>query len=102
MAHFFYKLLPPRASFAQDMTPDEAAVMGRHVAYWKDQMDRGLKVFALGPVADPAGIFGIAVIEATDAATAQELGSNDPAIRQAEYGFRYELHLMPRGVMHSS
>jgi uncharacterized protein YciI len=102
MTHFFYKLLPPRASFARDMTPDEAAVMGRHVAYWKDLIDRGLKVFALGPVADPAGMFGIAVIEAADAAAAQELASNDPAIGQANHGFRYELHVMPRGVMHSS
>jgi uncharacterized protein YciI len=74
--------------------------MGRHVAYWKE--DRELRVFALGPVADPAGMFGIAVIEAADAAAAQELALNDPATRQVEYGFRYELHLMPYGVMRSS
>ena len=102
MQHFFYKLVPPRASFAQDMTPDEAATMGQHVAYWKGLIDGGLKVFALGPVFDPAGIFGIAVIEAENEAAAHELGRNDPAIRQAGQGFRYELHPMPRGVMHSS
>jgi uncharacterized protein YciI len=64
-------------------------------------IDRGLKVFALGPVADPGGMFGIAVIEAGDMAAAQGLASNDPAVRSAEYGFQYELHPMPRGVMYS-
>ncbi len=99
--HFFYKLLPPRATFAVDMTPEEAAVMGQHVAYWKGLIDDGLKVFALGPVGDPKGVFGIAVIEVETEAAAHELGHNDPAISRTEYGFRYELHPMPRGVMHS-
>lgn len=102
MAHFFYKLLPPRTTFAHDMTAEEAAVMGQHVAYWKGLIDGGLKVFALGPVADPAGMFGVAVVEAADEAAARELARNDPAIRQAHFGFRHEIHHMPRGVMHSS
>lgn len=101
MACFFYKLVPPRATFTQDMTAEETAVMGQHGAYWKSVIDGGVKVFALGPVADPAGVFGIGVIEVEDEAAAQELARNDPAIKQAQYGFRYELHPMPRGVMHS-
>ena len=100
--HFFYKLVPPRATFMQDMSPEEAAVMAGHVAYWKGLIEGGLKVFALGPVADPAGAFGIAVMELEDEAAARELARNDPAIRQAQFGLRYELHPMPRGVMHSS
>lgn len=98
---FFYKLVPPRSSFAQDMTADEAAVTGQHVVYRKGLIDRSLKVFALAPVGDPAGIFGIAVIEVQNDAAAHELGRNDPAIRPTEYGFRYQLHPMPQGVMHS-
>ncbi|MBS0432540.1 MAG: hypothetical protein JSS21_09085 [Proteobacteria bacterium] len=50
---------------------------------------------------DPAGVFGIAVIEVENEAAALELVRNDPAIRQSEYGFRCEMHLMSRGVMHS-
>ncbi|MBS0432539.1 MAG: hypothetical protein JSS21_09080 [Proteobacteria bacterium] len=46
--HFFCKLVPPRTRFAQDMSAGEAALMGRHVAYWKGLIDGGLKVFALG------------------------------------------------------
>lgn len=102
MAHFFYKLVPPRASFAQDMSAEEAAMMGQHAVYWKSLIDDGLKVFALGPVADPAGVFGIAVMEVENEAIARGLAHKDPAIVQTQFGFRYELHLMPRGVMHSS
>ena len=101
MAHFFYKLVPPRTSFAQDMTADEAAMMGQHAMYWKGRIEGGLKVFALGPVADPAGVFGMAVVEVQSEAAAHELARNDPAIAQTQFGFRYEMHPMPRGVMHS-
>lgn len=99
--HFFYKLVPPRASFAQDMTANEAAMMGQHAAYWKSLIEGGLKVFALGPVADPAGAFGIGVMEVDTEAAAHELACNDPAIVQTQFGFRYEMRSMPRGVMHS-
>lgn len=101
MSYFFYKLVPPRPSFAQDMSAEEAAVMGEHAAYWKGRIENGVKVFALGVVADPAGVFGMAVLEVETEASAHELARNDPAIAQARFGFRYEMHPMPRGVMHS-
>ena len=99
--HFFYKLVPPRATFAQDMSAEEAAMMAQHAMYWKGRIDAGVKIFALGPVADPAGVFGMAVMETESEAAAHELARNDPAIAQVQFGFRYEMHLMPRGVMHS-
>jgi hypothetical protein len=33
---FLYRLMPPRPTFAQDMSSAEADVMRRHVAYWQD------------------------------------------------------------------
>ena len=30
------RLIPPRPSFVQDMTAEEAGVMQAHVAYWTD------------------------------------------------------------------
>lgn len=99
--HFFYKLVPPRPTFAQDMSAEEAAMMGRHAVYWKGRIDAGVKVFALGPVADPAGVFGMGVMETESEADAHELARNDPAVQQTQFGFRYEMHPMPRGVMHS-
>ena len=101
MSCFFYKLVPPRPGFARDMTAEEAAMMGQHAAYWKGRIEAGVKVFALGPVADPAGVFGIGVMDVDSEAAAHELARNDPAIVQTQFGFRYEMHPMPRGVMHS-
>jgi hypothetical protein len=69
--------------------------------YWKGRIENGVKVFALGVVADPAGVFGMAVMETESEVDAHELARNDPAIAQARFGFRYEMHPMPRGVMHS-
>lgn len=100
MPVFFCKLVPPRPTFALDLSPAEADVMGRHAQYWQGSIDGGLRVFALGPVMDPAGVFGIIVVEAEDESVVRGLTADDPAIR-ADIGMRYEIHPMPRGVMHS-
>lgn len=99
MAHFFCKLVPPRPTFAQDLDEAEAAVMAQHAMYWKSLIDAGVKVFALGLVLDPAGAFGIGVIEAESETRVRELTNNDPAIKSGR-DFRYDIHPMPRGVMH--
>ena len=49
---FLYRLIPPHPAFAQDMSPAEAEVMQRHVAYWQDLMNRDVAL-AFGPVLDP-------------------------------------------------
>ncbi|MGZ4036003.1 MAG: YciI family protein, partial [Bacteroidia bacterium] len=59
--HYFLKLNPPRASFMMDMSDEERTIMQKHVAYWKPYVDNGT-VIVLGPVFDPKGGFGIAVI----------------------------------------
>lgn len=41
MGHFVYRLIPPRGTFAADMTESEGAVMGEHAAYWTDLLERG-------------------------------------------------------------
>jgi uncharacterized protein YciI len=76
--HYFLKLNPPRASFIKDMTSEEREIMQRHVEYWKPYVDDGT-VIVLGPVFDPAGSYGIAVIEVEDENHLNELISNDPA-----------------------
>ncbi|MDE2270935.1 MAG: hypothetical protein KGJ94_02995 [Xanthomonadaceae bacterium] len=99
MPAFFCKLVAPRATFAQDMSAVEAAVMGEHVAYWKHLIDQGTRVFALGPVLDPAGAFGVAIVEAANEPAIRAMLEMDPAIA-ADMGMRYEVHSMPRGVLH--
>jgi hypothetical protein len=101
MAAFFCKLVPPRPTFAIDLSPAEAEIMKRHALYWQNLIDRGAQhVFALGLVADPAAAFGIIVTEAEDESAVRALTAEDPAI-MAGIGMRYEIHPMPRGVMHN-
>jgi uncharacterized protein YciI len=97
MKYFLYKLIPPRPTFAQDMTDAEAKLMQQHVAYWKGLMDRGL-VIVFGPVADPKGTYGVAILELEEEADANALGMNDPTMK-AEVGFHFELYPMDRAVL---
>jgi uncharacterized protein len=77
--HFLYKLIPPRPTFATDMQADEAQAMAEHVAYWKRLTDDRTAV-VFGPVQDPAGSWGLAVVEADGEAEVRALGVRDPAV----------------------
>lgn len=86
---FVFRLLPPRPTFAFHMTVDERMTMNDHVAYWSALAADG-KALAFGPVGDPAGPYGIAIVLATDQAEAERLRDEDPAMRSGR-GFRTEL-----------
>jgi len=77
---FFLKLIPPRPTFAVDMTPEEGAVMTKHAAYWAEMFKTG-KVLIIGPVLDPKGAWGMAVLEADSLADAQQMANNDPSVK---------------------
>jgi len=77
--HFLYKLIPPRPTFALDMTEDEARIMGEHAAYWLPLAENGT-VVVFGPVMDPAGTWGLAVIRAADERDVRAMGERDPAV----------------------
>jgi len=79
------------------MTPDEAKVMREHGGYWRQHVDAG-KVLVVGPVADPEGAFGIAVIIAEEGEDVDVLCKDDPAIKSG-LGFRYKLHVMPKHIV---
>lgn len=79
MSHFAYRLLPPRPTFPSDMTEGEAATMGEHGAYWQRHLEAG-RVLVFGPVVDPAGSWGLAVVVADDEDQALEMARADPAI----------------------
>ena len=87
--HFFLKLNPPRASFTLDMNPEERGIMQQHVDYWKPYVDDGT-VIVLGPVADPKGGYGIAVVGVTDESRLDLLLAGDPANGLCSY----EVHPM--------
>jgi uncharacterized protein len=75
---YFLKLNPPRASFTSDMTDEERAIMLRHVAYWKQYIEDGTCV-VLGPVSDPRGAYGIAVVQVESEAQLNKMIKDDPA-----------------------
>lgn len=86
MPHYFLKLNPSRPTFAQDMTPQERAVMLQHVAYWSELMNKGL-VVVFGPVMDPKEVYGVGVVEVSDEDQLKELINNDPATSINRYEF---------------
>lgn len=86
---YFLKLNPPRSTFMQDMTDDERAIMQKHVAYWAPYVQDGT-VLVLGPVMDPNGGYGIAIIRVNNDEQLQQLIANDPANGLN----KYEVHPM--------
>jgi hypothetical protein len=94
---FFCRLIPPRPTFARDMSDAERGVMHEHVAYWTKLLGEGTAV-AFGPVADPAGGWGAGIVEVGDAGAVKEIEAHDPVIRSG-LGFRYELFPMPLAIV---
>ena len=94
------RLLPPRPTFPADMTAEEAAVMQEHVAYWRGAADRGEAVI-VGPVLDPAGAWGLAIVDVSDAAAASALTEKDPVIRSGR-GFKYDIHPIPQAILRTT
>ena len=92
MSYFLYRLIPPRPTFAMDMTAAEQATMGRHAAYWQAHLEEG-RVVVFGPVADPDGTWGMAVLEVEGEAGAVALGEEDPAVSSGMATFA--VHAMP-------
>lgn len=78
--HFVVRLIPPRPTFAADMTDEERAIMAAHGAYWRGLMNRGIALL-FGPVLDPAGVWGLGVLEAGNQEEARALAAEDPAIK---------------------
>ena len=95
MPFFVYKLLGPRPTFPADITEDERALMQAHAVYWTDVMNKQGSVVAFGPVADPRGTYGLAILEVSDQAEAERLIAGDPA-QEANVGFCSECHPMLR------
>jgi len=85
---YLCRLLPSRATFMQDMTADERAVMLAHGQYWRGKLAER-SVIAFGPVADPAGGWGVGIVAVRDEAELLKFQNDDPAI-SSQIGLRYE------------
>ncbi|MEV6491668.1 YciI family protein [Actinoplanes sp. NPDC051633] len=92
---FAYRLQSPRPTFVVDMTDEEKAVMAEHTEYWKGLLADGVAV-CFGAVLDPAGPYGLAVVEAEDQAHIERIAAGDPAVRS---GMTAQAHPMPGGFV---
>jgi len=97
VTHFFCRLNPPRATFAQDLTDEERQLMMRHAAYWREHLDAG-RAEIFGMVADPGGGWGFAVAKAEDPSAVAAMTAADP-VMVAQRGFSYDVFPMPRGAV---
>jgi uncharacterized protein len=98
--YYFLKLNPPRSSFTIDMTEEEKAIMFKHAAYWKPYVGNGTAI-VLGPVADPKGRYGIAVISVENEDQLQLLIKNDPANGLNSYKY-YHMRAVTKQFSHKN
>lgn len=76
---YLLRLMPPRPSFALDMTPQEQDVMASHAQYWSTHMESG-RVILFGPVLDPAGVWGLLALEVQSEEELHSLKDADPTL----------------------
>ena len=77
--HFFLRLIPPRPTFAYDMSDNERAVMLQHVNYMQQHFAQG-RVLIYGPVLAEGDSFGMGMLEVADVAEARQIMDADPTI----------------------
>ena len=94
---FLLRLVPPRATFPDDMSAAENAAMAQHFAYWSEKA-RERTAVVYGPVRDSQAVWGLAVIEVADEESAREVVAADPIIRSG-LGFSYDTLPMLNAVV---
>lgn len=97
MAYFLLKLAAPRPTFPFDATQAENEAMSAHFAYWHQQAAAKAAV-AVGPVFDPQGPWGMAIVETDGEAGALALADADPVV-QAGLGFSYTALPIPSLIL---
>ena len=82
------KLIPPRPTFAQDMTADERAEMLEHVKYMREMFAAG-RILIYGPVMAASGGYGMGVFEVENEEEARKLMEADPTIKSGLNKFEF-------------
>ena len=78
------------------MDAREQAAMQQHMGYWQELTHKGSSIL-YGPVFDPKGVYGMAVVEVADAASAEQIAQGDPAVASGICS--YEMIPMQIGLM---
>ncbi len=77
--HYVVRLIPPRPTFADDMSDEERAVMVTHAAYYQELMKAG-RIVVYGPVRDSTGAWGLGVLQGENEDEVRGLVEADPAV----------------------
>jgi uncharacterized protein YciI len=96
MATFVLRLKAPRPAFAQTLTEEELAIMGRHAAHWQPWLDQG-KMVVFGPVLTDDDSYGLAVVDTEDEQELREFAAQDPVITTGTAEF--EIGRLARGFV---
>ncbi|TIS44395.1 SRPBCC domain-containing protein [Mesorhizobium sp.] len=94
---FHCRLIPPRPDFAFTLTEEERVLMNAHADYLRGLLQDGMMMLA-GPVADPAGPWGLLILRVRGEAEARAVTDGDPVSRSGR-GFRYEILPMLSTIM---
>jgi uncharacterized protein len=86
--HYFFKLIPPRPTFVQDMSEHEKLLMSEHGRYTHANFAVG-KVLLYGPVMAKDVPFGVAILEVEDESEARQFSENDPSVRAGLNRFEF-------------
>jgi uncharacterized protein YciI len=89
--HYFFKLIPPRSTFPDDMTEREKHLMEEHSRYFEEQFAAG-RLLLYGPVLAQDGAFGLAVLEVDSEQDVRRFGEGDPSVKAGLN--RFEFHPM--------
>src|SRR5262249_43584409 len=93
--YYLCRLIPPRPDFPQTLSEHERTVMLQHVGYWTTYAQRGIAI-VFGPVADPKGGWGVAIVRTSGDAELAEIQREDPALA---LGCHYETLPMARAIV---
>jgi hypothetical protein len=99
MATFVLRLKAPRPGFAQTLTDDERAIMGRHARHWAPWLERGAMV-VFGPVLTDDDSYGLAVVETEDEQALRDFASQDPVVTKGTAQF--EIGRLAQGFVRPS
>jgi len=83
---FAVKSTSNRPGFSNDMTDEEKTIMSKHSEFWDKLLSDG-NALVTGPVLDPNGTYGFAVIFADNENAARELLKDDPAQQLSVYSY---------------
>ncbi len=95
--HYVVRLIPPRPTFADDMSEEEeGAVMAAHAAYYEQLMKTG-RILVYGPVRDSTGAWGLGVIQGEAEDEVRAITDADPSVVAGL--MRVELGTMPVAIV---